>query len=175
MALLSKRRGPRHERHNLEGTRGEAGLDAALRYRVDGRLFNRDYPARASVGKRSGVTPTGSLRIQIGTGLLRAPTSAVHEMLTYVCPPGEAFPGSLSAIKIIGAVSYRCQTGRQSVARCERGWPIEGSRCSWQRMCPVSSSSMTTRTIDIRCNCCSKATVTSGSPALPAGKRRSRS
>src|SRR5262249_56925010 len=60
--VIKQEKGARHERHNLEGTRGEAGLDAALRYRVDGRLFNRDYPARASVGKRSGVTPTGSLR-----------------------------------------------------------------------------------------------------------------
>ena len=34
----------------------EARLDAALGHRVGDGLFNRDYPARASVGKRSGVS-----------------------------------------------------------------------------------------------------------------------
>src|SRR5215475_11460507 len=67
--------GARHERDNLEGARGE--LDAALGHRVDGGLLNRDYPARASVGKRSGVRPAGSSHQckeheQLGTELMRA-------------------------------------------------------------------------------------------------------
>src|SRR5215471_10813311 len=51
--------GARHERHNLEGARGETGLDRAFGHRVDGGLFNRNYPARASVDKRSSVSPAG--------------------------------------------------------------------------------------------------------------------
>jgi len=49
--------GAPHERHDLEGGTGEAGLDAAFGHRVGGGLFNRDYRARISVGKRSGVRP----------------------------------------------------------------------------------------------------------------------
>src|SRR5215471_11315238 len=42
-------------RQDLEGGR-EAGLDVALGPRVGDGLFNRDYPARASVGERSSVS-----------------------------------------------------------------------------------------------------------------------
>jgi hypothetical protein len=48
-------KGARDERHDRESG-GEAGLDAALGHRMGDGLFNRDYPARASVGKRSGVS-----------------------------------------------------------------------------------------------------------------------
>src|SRR5262245_48774455 len=54
--------GARHERHDLEGGPGEAGLDAVFGHRMGGGLCNRDYPACASVGKRSGVRPAGSSR-----------------------------------------------------------------------------------------------------------------
>ena len=56
--------GARHERHDLEGGTGEAGLDAAFGHRVGGGLFNRDYRARISVGKRSGVRPGFIARVQ---------------------------------------------------------------------------------------------------------------
>src|SRR6516164_5945908 len=52
--------GARHERHDLEGRPGEAGLDAAIGHRMGDGLCNRDYPACPSVGKRSGVRPAGS-------------------------------------------------------------------------------------------------------------------
>jgi hypothetical protein len=53
------------------------GLDAALGHRVAGGLFNRDYPARASVGNRSRVSPAGSSHRckeheQLGTELVGA-------------------------------------------------------------------------------------------------------
>src|SRR5436305_1521657 len=58
----------------------------------------------------------------------------------------------------------RTQEGKRAVIL------IEKSSCPWPKT-PLSSSSMTMRTIDTRCNCCSRAMVTSGSPALPAGPR----
>jgi hypothetical protein len=40
----------------------EAELDAAFGHRLGDGLFNRDYPARTSVGKRPGVSlPNGFL------------------------------------------------------------------------------------------------------------------
>src|SRR5262249_14830663 len=39
--------GARHERHDLEGGPGEAGLDAVFGHRMGGGLCNRDHPACA--------------------------------------------------------------------------------------------------------------------------------
>src|SRR5262249_4850459 len=52
---LATRGAAHHERHKFEYGR-EAGLDAALGHRVGDGLFNRNYPARASVGERSSVS-----------------------------------------------------------------------------------------------------------------------
>jgi len=43
--------------HDFEGGAGETGLDEAFGHRLGGGLFNRHYPARTPVGKRSGVSP----------------------------------------------------------------------------------------------------------------------
>ena len=71
-AHRSKAEGARHERHDLEGGPGEAGLDPAFGHRMGDGLFNRDYPTRPSVGKRSSVRPGGSIVRVPGAELMRA-------------------------------------------------------------------------------------------------------
>jgi hypothetical protein len=74
--------GARHERHDLEGRPGEAGLDAAFGHRLGDGLFYRDYPTRTFMGKRSGVRPApfvARVHEQLATERMPAPHYAAHE------------------------------------------------------------------------------------------------
>jgi hypothetical protein len=87
---IKETEGARHERHDFEGG---SGLDAVFGHRLGDGLLNRDYRARTSVGKRSGVRPRVGDRVNHRTharGLLRRMSPLVADFVAKVVDaPGE--------------------------------------------------------------------------------------